>query len=102
MVRPNVPFVFEVVTSIAPPPVLNLAGLTLPTALMGQPYSQSIVQQVSGGTAPVTATQLSDVGAGVFATSSGFLITGTPTPQAAQVTDTFAYIVDEHGNVMVT
>jgi len=96
------PVIFECVMSISPPATLTLLGATLPAAYMGEAYSANILGQASGGIAPLTFSQLADVGNGTFATSSGGLITGTPAAAAVQVTNASEYIVDESGNVLIT
>jgi hypothetical protein len=100
------PLVFEVVMTPLPPGGLGLgltlAGETLPTAYWGIPYSQFIAFQASGGIAPLTFSQLADVGNGVYATSGAGTISGIPYVPAIQVTDANEYIIDEQGNLLIT
>ena len=96
------PVVFECVMSINPPGILTLTGETLPTAYWGIPYSQSIAGQASGGIAPLTFSQLSDVGNGTYATSGIGVVSGTPYVPAIQVTDVNEYIVSDTGDLLIT
>ena len=96
------PVIFECVMSISPPATLTLLGATLPAAYMGEAYSANILGQASGGIAPLTFSQLADVGNGTFATSSAGLITGTASPANVRVDSISNYRVDNLGNVRVT
>ena len=96
------PFVFECVASISPPQVLALQGTTLPFALMGQPYSASIIAQASGGFAPLSFGQTGAAGPGAFNTSVPGLVTGTPAVSNERVTSDGSYRITDQGDVRIT
>ena len=77
-------------------PSLFLAGITLPAATNGVPYSQNISGQASGGTPPYTFSLISATGTDVWFVSAAGVITGTP-GQAFLVTGDAVPIVTGDG-----
>jgi hypothetical protein len=77
-------------------------NVTLPTATLGQPYSQSIASYVTGGQPTLTFRELIDAGNGGFAMSSAGLITGSPAVPALLTDPNGDYFVDQSGDVYTT